>query len=252
MNEPHQDTDFSPLRAAPLAPGGIARVVGVVAMDADDTLWDCQEAFMAVEDDFCRLLSPWADAAVARQTLAEVEQRNIPLTGYGAKAFTLSMVETAVKLARGACTGSVVEKVLRLGERLMQLPARPLPGVVEALRRVRRAVDCPVVVFTKGELIDQEGKMARSGLRGWFDDVVTVADKTPQSYEALCRRYATRVERMLMVGNSFRSDIDPVLRLGGWAAYVPYHAVWAHEQIEEYRHPRLWRLDSLLELTGGA
>lgn len=252
MQETHPNSDVRPLSTAPLAPGGIAQVVGVVAMDADDTLWDCQEAFVAVEDDFCQLLSPWADAAVARQTLATVERQNIPLTGYGAKAFTLSMVEAAIKLSHGACTGSLVEAVLGLGERLMQLPARPLPGVVEALRRVRRAVDCPVVVFTKGELLDQEGKMARSGLRGWFDDVVTVADKTPQSYEALCRRYATRVERMLMVGNSFRSDIDPVLRLGGWAAYVPYHAVWAHEQIEEYPHPRLWRLTSLLDLTGGA
>ena len=108
-----------------------------------------------------------------------------------------------------------------------------------------------MVVFTKGELRDQEGKMDRSGLRRWFDDVVTVDDKTDESYRQLCLRYATTVDRLFMVGNSFRSDIDPVLRQGGWAAYVPYHTTWAHEATAEYDHERLWRLSSIGDLVEG-
>lgn len=245
----NQIKETPPRALAPLAPGGIAEEVGVVAFDADDTLWDCQEAFESVETDFCRMLSRWGTRQEVREKLATIERRNLPLTGYGAKAFTISLVEAALDVSAGRCSGEVILRAVGLGKRLLRLSARPLPGVEEALRRVREAVNCPVVVFTKGELIDQEGKMERSGLRKYFDEVVTVADKTPQAYHTLCHRLHTRVEDLLMVGNSFRSDIDPVLRLGGWAAYVPYHATWSHEQMPEYAHPRLWRLPSLLSLT---
>ena len=161
-------------RKAPLGQGGVGNSVGLVAFDADDTLWDCQGAFCAVEHALAKLLSPYAEADEVLRVLAATERRNMPLTGYGAKAFTLSMVEAAVGVSRGCVGGEEIDEVLRLGRRLMELPATPLPGVEATLRRVREVVSCPVVVFTKGELRDQEGKMDRSGLRRWFDDVVTV------------------------------------------------------------------------------
>lgn len=238
-------------RKAPLGQGGVGDSVGLVAFDADDTLWDCQGAFCAVEHALAKLLSPYAEADEVLRVLAATERRNMPLTGYGAKAFTLSMVEAAVGVSRGCVDGEEIDEVLRLGRRLMELPATPLPGVEATLRRVREVVSCPVVVFTKGELRDQEGKMDRSGLRRWFDDVVTVDDKTDESYRQLCLRYATTVDCLFMVGNSFRSDIDPVLRQGGWAAYVPYHTTWAHEATAEYDHERLWRLSSIGDLVEG-
>lgn len=236
---------------APLGSDGVGAEVGLVAFDADDTLWDCQGAFCAVERALADLLSPYAPADEVLRVLAATERCNMPLTGYGAKAFTLSMVEAAISVSRGCVRGEEIGKVLRIGRRLMELPATPLPGVETTLRRVREAVNCPVVVFTKGELRDQEGKMERSGLRGWFDDVVTVDDKTDESYRQLCLRHGTTVDRLLMVGNSFRSDIDPVLRQGGWAAYVPYHTTWTHESATEYDHDRLWRLRTIGELVEG-
>ena len=175
-------------RKAPLGQGGVGNSVGLVAFDADDTLWDCQGAFCAVEHALAKLLSPYAEADEVLRVLAATERRNMPLTGYGAKAFTLSMVEAAVGVSRGCVGGEEIDEVLRLGRRLMELPATPLPGVEATLRRVREVVSCPVVVFTKGELRDQEGKMDRSGLRRWFDDVVTVDDKTDESYRQLCLR----------------------------------------------------------------
>lgn len=168
-------------RKAPLGQGGVGDSVGLVAFDADDTLWDCQGAFCAVEHALAKLLSPYAEADEVLRVLAATERRNMPLTGYGAKAFTLSMVEAAVGVSRGCVGGEEIDEVLRLGRRLMELPATPLPGVEATLRRVREVVSCPVVVFTKGELRDQEGKMDRSGLRRWFDDVVTVDDKTTRA-----------------------------------------------------------------------
>ena len=130
-------------RNAPFGQGGVGDSVGLVAFDADDTLWDCQGAFCAVEHALAELLSPYAEADEVLRVLAATERRNMPLTGYGAKAFTLSMVEAAVGVSRGRVGGEEIDEVLRLGRRLMELPATPLPGVEATLRRVREVVSCP-------------------------------------------------------------------------------------------------------------
>lgn len=234
--------------ARPLGFGGVGERVRLVAVDADDTLWDCQGHFERVERELCALLSKYAPAVEVARELARVERRNVPLTGYGATAFTLSMVEAAIGMSGGRVGGVEIERILGLGRRLMELPAEPLPGVEDTLRRLRGAGKWTVVAYTKGEPLAQEAKLRRSGLLGWLDEVVVVGDKTVGEARRLCRRFGVGEDELLMVGDSFRSDIDPVLRCGGWAAYVPHTSVWAHEAVAEYDHDRLWRLKSISEL----
>ena len=139
-------------------------------------------------------------------------------------------------------------KPSRCGKSLLSLPATPLPGVVDTLRALRQSGRFRLVVFTKGELLDQQNKVIRSGLREFFDDVIVVSDKTRHEYQRLCDMFDTDVSRLLMVGNSFKSDIAPVLQLGGYAVHIPFDKVWQHEVVEEYKHPRLKRLQSISEL----
>lgn len=234
--------------ARPLGLGGVGDRIKLVAVDADDTLWDCQGWFQGAERELCALLSKYVPEEEVARELAEVERRNVPLTGYGATAFTLSMVEAAVRVSRGRVSGVEIERILELGRRLMELPAEPLPGVEATLRRLRRDGRWTVVAYTKGEPLAQEAKLRRSGLREWLDEVAVVGDKTVEEARRLCRRFGVREDELLMVGDSFRSDIDPVLRCGGWAAHVPHTSLWAHEAAPEYDHERLWRLRSLSEL----
>ena len=215
-----------------------AQTIGLIAFDADDTLWDNQGHFNAVEKAYCRLLSPYGTAEQVSAALFETETANMPLLGYGCKAFTLKGQITAQKLL----------EVEQLGKSLLSLPATPLPGVVDTLRTLRQSGRYRLVVFTKGELLDQQNKVIRSGLREFFDDVIVVSDKTRHEYQRLCDMFDTDVSRLLMVGNSFKSDIAPVLQLGGYAVHIPFDKVWQHEVVEEYEHPRLRRLQSISEL----
>ena len=225
-----------------------ASEVGLIAFDADDTLWDNQGHFDAVEKAYCRLLSPYGTAEQVSAALFETETANMPLLGYGCKAFTLSLIENAVTFSKGQITAHQLLEVEQLGKSLLSLPATPLPGVVDALKALRQSGRYRLVVFTKGELLDQQNKVIRSGLRSFFDDVIVVSDKTRHEYQRLCAMFDTGVSRLLMVGNSFKSDIAPVLQLGGYAVHIPFDKVWQHEVVEEYDHPRLRRLQSINEL----
>ena len=225
-----------------------AQTIGLIAFDADDTLWDNQGHFNAVEKAYCRLLSPYGTAEQVSAALFETETANMPLLGYGCKAFTLSLIENAVSFSKGQITAQKLLEVEQLGKSLLSLPATPLPGVVDTLRTLRQSGRYRLVVFTKGELLDQQNKVIRSGLREFFDDVIVVSDKTRHEYQRLCDMFDTDVSRLLMVGNSFKSDIAPVLQLGGYAVHIPFDKVWQHEVVEEYEHPRLKRLQSISEL----
>lgn len=220
----------------------------LLAFDADDTLWDCQGHFDQVERNYCQLLAPYADEDTVSETIFQTETANMPLLGYGSKAFTLSLVENAVKVSRGQVSAADVLRIVNLGKSLLQLPATPLPEVRPTLEALRQANRFAMVVFTKGELLDQESKLQRSGLAPLFDDIVVVSDKTKGEYAKLCKRFGTTIEHMLMVGNSFRSDIEPVLQLGGWAVHIPFSSIWRHEQTEEYCHPRLATINHFDEL----
>lgn len=222
--------------------------IRLVAFDADDTLWDNQSHFDQVEHDYAKLLSPYGSAEEVSAALFSTETANMPLLGYGCKAFTLSLVENAVTFSHGRIPATDVMRIVQMGKRLLSLPAIPLPGVESTLRQLRARGRFKMTVFTKGELLDQQNKVERSGLAHYFDDVVVVSDKTRRAYQDLCGRFDTGVEHLLMVGNSFKSDIAPVLQLGGYAAYIPFDKMWKHEMTEEYDHARLLRLNSMTEL----
>lgn len=222
--------------------------ISLIAFDADDTLWECQTYFEAVEKEYCEVLKPYASADEVSKALFAVETANMPLLGYGSKAFLLSLLENAIEVSEGKLKAKEVKKIIDLGKGLLELPGRPMDGVEETLKVLHDAGKYHLVVFTKGELLDQENKFHRSGLSPYFDNIIVVSDKTEKSYHQLCDRYSIDVDQLLMVGNSFRSDIEPVLKLGGWAAHIPFHTVWQHEVVEEYDHPHLLKLEFFTQL----
>jgi putative hydrolase of the HAD superfamily len=222
--------------------------IQLIAFDADDTLWDNQTHFERVEREYCDILAPYGSADDVSEALFKVESANMPLLGYGCKAFTLSLVENAVKFSKGRIAANDLLHIVELGKTLLSLPATPLPHVADTLRTIRRMQKYKLVVFTKGELLDQQNKLVRSGLTAFFDDIVVVADKTRDEYIRLCQIFDTDMSRFLMVGNSFKSDIEPVLQLGGYAAYIPFHTTWQHEQVAEYDHSHLIRLTGIQDL----
>ena len=222
--------------------------IRLIAFDADDTLWDCQSHFNEVERQYCEILSPWGDTAFISKELFKVETRNMPELGYGSKAFTLSLVENAVEISHGHISAYSLLQIQRLGRSLLNIPATPLQGVIPTLKTIRAMSRYKMVVFTKGEILDQENKLLRSGLWDFFDRVEVVSDKTPRQYRELCCTFGIGIDELLMVGNSFKSDIAPVLQLGGYAAHIPFEVVWAHEKTEEYDHPHLLRLTQITEL----
>ena len=222
--------------------------IRLIAFDADDTLWDCQTHFDEVEKAYCALLAPYADACQVSASLFATESRNMPELGYGCKAFTISLVENAVSVSHGQISAKDLLRVQELGRSLLRLPATPLPGVETTLRTIREKGKYQMAVFTKGEIQDQENKLRRSGLWDYFDRVVVVSDKTPAQYEQLCRSFGISIGELLMVGNSCKSDVEPVLQLGGQAVHVPFHSIWAHEQTDEYDHDNLTTLSSIEQL----
>lgn len=222
--------------------------IKVVAFDADDTLWDCQSWFDEVEHKCCELLKPWASAREVSEGLFATERRNLSLTGYGTKAFTLSLIENAVRVSRQQLTGDIVMQLLDLGRELLLFPTTPLPEVEDTLRQLSQLRRYRLVVFTKGELLDQENKLMRSGLEQYFSHMETVSNKTQKEYRQLCENLDVAPEQTLMVGNSFRSDIAPTLETGAYAVHIPYHVVWELEKSEEFPHPRLQKISHFSEL----
>ena len=224
--------------------------IKVLAFDADDTLWDCQSWFDDVEHRCCLLLSPWATAREVSEGLVNTERKNLSLTGYGTKAFTLSLIENAVRVTRGQLTGDIVQQLLDMGKELLNFPTTPLPEVEETLKRLAEQRRYRLVVFTKGELMDQESKLQRSGLEQYFSHMETVSNKTEREYRQLCENLGVAPEQTVMIGNSFRSDIAPALAAGAWAVHIPYHVVWAMEKSEEFPHERLHKIVHFSEIIG--
>lgn len=224
----------------------VFRDIEVIAFDADDTLWDCQSHFADVERRYCGLLADYGDADHIAGELFRTEAANMELLGYGTKAFTLSLVENAVAVSGGRVSATAIGEIVSLGKELLRLPATPLPGVRETLTALRGR---RLAVFTKGELLDQESKLRRSGLEGYFSHVEIVSDKTTHEYLALCRHLDVAPDRLLMVGNSFRSDIAPALAVGAAAAHIPFHVTWQLEVADEFDHERLVRLRRFSELA---
>lgn len=223
--------------------------VKALAFDADDTLWDCQSYFEKVEQEYCELLSDYAKPREISAALFETETANMPELGYGSKAFTLSLIENAVKISNGRVGGDTVKAIVELGCSLLRLPATPLEGVAQTLETLRNRRRYRMAVFTKGELLDQENKLQRSGLKRYFDVVSIVSDKTPESYRRLCHELDVAPSQLCMVGNSLKSDIAPALGVGASAVYVPFHVTWKHEQTAPFEHERMRAIERFAELT---
>lgn len=233
--------------------------IRAIAFDADDTLWALQNYFEDVEHEYCELLSAYGKEKEISAALFETESRNMADLGYGCKAFTLSLVENAIRVSHGKVEANVIAQILDLGKSLLHLDAKPLEGVEATLARIREMRTgqedgssgerrYKLAVFTKGELMDQENKLWRSGLQRYFDVVSIVSDKKPEAYRRLCREMEVKPEELLMVGNSFKSDIAPALKIGASAVHIPFHTTWAHEKIEEFEHPNLRRISRFAQL----
>lgn len=201
----------------------------VIAFDADDTLWHTECHFLEVQERFRELLRPFAPDTAIQACLHTAIIRNIEPFGYGIKSFVLSMIEAAVELSAGRIPGSQVQRIVDFGHEMRARPVEPLPGVTEVLASLagRR-----LMVVTKGDLLDQEDKLARSGLGHRFWRLEVLSEKDEAAYRGVLERCGAAPERFLMVGNSVRSDVLPVLALGGHAVHVPYPITWAHERVE--------------------
>lgn len=219
-----------------------------IGFDADDTLWHNETLFAHSHREFVRLLSDYHDARTVEDTLFKTEMRNLPLYGYGIKSFALSSIETAIELTRGEIAATEIRQIIELAHEMLRHPVELLPGVVEAIKTLRE--DHRLILITKGDLHDQQRKVEQSGLGALFSEVVVVAEKKVADYERTLGRIKVDPGEFVMVGNSLKSDILPILELGGYAIHVPYEITWAHEEGEppSADHPRFARIDSIIEL----
>jgi len=221
--------------------------ITTVGIDADDTLWHNETVFRLTQTRFADLLKPWADEDHLLERLAAMERKNLQFYGYGIKGFTLSMLETALELTGGDIPAAVTREVLAAGREMLSHPVEPLPGVEAALAAL--SARWRLVLITKGDLFDQENKLARSGLGDLFHAVEVVSEKTPTVYSTIFSRHGPRADRAVMVGNSVKSDILPPIAAGAWAAYIPYVMTWAHEVADPpVDHPRYVQLASISEV----
>ena len=220
----------------------------VVAFDADDTLWENEPLFRHAERIVADSLSEYGSFEHISDELYKVEFKNMEDYGFGAKAYTLSMIENAVNLSGGKITGEQVRFIIESGRSILHNPATPLPGVAGTLGRLQAEGGFRLVMLTKGDLLDQEHKIARSGLGKYFSHIEIVSNKSQKEYLVLCDKMGITPDRLLMVGNSFKSDIEPVLQLGGWGVHIPYRILWKLEHTEEYDHPRLFKAGTFSDL----
>lgn len=218
-----------------------------IVFDADDTLWDCQGHFERVMQELYTLLSPWVDRDTAARELYATERKNMPLLGYGTKAFTLSMIETALRVSHHEVTARQLSWLQDECYTLLNLPATPLPEVESTLEQLQLQ-GWHMAVFTKGELLDQEHKLQRSGLSRYFEHVEITSDKTEREFCSLCTRLNIAPSELLMVGNSLKSDVAPALAIGASAVHIPFHVTWELEHVETFHHDRLTQLTHFGEL----
>ena len=217
-----------------------------VGLDADDTLWHNETVFRLTQARFLDLLTEHDNAEIEAR-LAEVERRNLQLYGYGVKGFTLSMIETAMEMCEGEPPPGVIREILAAGREMLAHPVETLPGVDEALARLSERYR--LVLITKGDLMDQERKLAASGLGELFAAVEIVSEKDRGTYERVFARHGTGAEEAVMAGNSMKSDVLPALQAGAFAVHIPYVVTWAHELADPPEsQPRYGVLDSIADL----
>ena len=207
--------------------------IRTIAFDADDTLWVNEPIFQQTQAKLKALLAGYGSEAELDERLYETEHKNLRLFGYGIKGFILSMIETAVQLTDGKVSGATIHQVIEMGKEMLEHPIELLDGVEETIKALAPYYE--LMIITKGDLFDQESKIARSGLADHFKRIEIVSEKDEATYQGVFRRHALRMEEVLMVGNSLKSDILPICKLGGKAIHVPFHTTWVHEQLASHQ-----------------
>lgn len=222
----------------------------IIAFDADDTLWQNESLYSATQERLAKVLAPYLNGADVDARLYETETRNIPYFGYGIKSFTLSMIETAIALTEGRVTTADIQQIITFAKDMIDTPTHLLDGVAEVVAKV--AATHTLMLITKGDLLDQRRKLDRSGLAQYFAHIEIVADKTEETYRAILSHYKVDAACFLMVGNSLKSDVLPVVAIGGQAVYVPHTLTWEHERVDPAvtQHTRYYELAHISELPG--
>jgi putative hydrolase of the HAD superfamily len=221
--------------------------IKVIGFDADDTLWVNEPLFQETEKKFCALLSNYDDSKSISQNLFQIEMQNLELYGYGAKAFMLSLIETAILVSKGKVTSSVIQDIIVLGKALLNAPVVLLEGVEDVLKKLSKQYK--LIVATKGDLLDQERKLRNSALEKYFHHVEVMSDKTTREYSSLLKHLDVLPYEFVMIGNSLKSDILPVLELGCFGIHIPYATTWLHEHIDiSIDHPNFRRMEHILDI----
>lgn len=219
----------------------------IIAFDADDTLWHNESYFRDTEKKFYALLEGYMPEHALAKELFRVEMENLPLYGYGIKAFTLSMIESAMQISDGTIKLEDIQKIIQYGKELLEMPVRLIDEVESVLQSLQKKYR--LVLATKGDLLDQHRKLTKSGLGKYFHHIEIMSEKKERDYRRLINRLDIEPEAFVMVGNSLKSDILPVLELGGTAFHIPYHVTWAHENIDrEIDHQNFHTLQHITAL----
>lgn len=223
--------------------------LATIAFDADDTLWENEQFFRMTQERFKELLADFTEADHLSERLLAAERRNLGQYGFGIKGFVLSMIETAIEVTEDRVPASVIRELIAAGQEMLRHPIHLLDGVEETVGTL--AEDYDILLVTKGDLLDQERKLAQSGLGDMFDGIEVVSNKTPDIYRTIFARHNTAPERAMMVGNSMKSDVIPPIEAGAWGVYVPHNYTWEIEHAEPpATHPRFHELSRLTELPG--
>jgi len=221
--------------------------IKVITFDADDTLWVNEPYFQEIENKFCEMLEDFLPHHSVAKELFKVEMVNLELYGYGAKAFVLSMVETVLKVSNKTAPIDLIEKVIQFGKELINKPIELLDDVEDVLKRLKP--NFRLVVATKGDLLDQERKLMKSGLEKYFHHIEIMSDKQVKDYQKLIKHLDIQPNELMMIGNSLKSDVMPVLELGGVGVHVPYHTTWAHEVVDiKIENPNFYQISRLGEI----
>lgn len=223
--------------------------IKVIGFDADDTLWLNEVHYRNVEKQFVELMEPWLTDREVRKELFKSEMETLGLYGFGAKSFTLSMISTAINVSNGQVGSEIIKYIIELGRQLIDAPLELLDNVADVLAQLH--LDYKLIVATKGDLLDQERKLQNSNLEQYFHHVEIMSDKNPASYAKLVRHLDIDPGAFLMIGNSLKSDVIPVLEIGSDAIHIPYHTTWEHERVpDSVKIQPYTTLDSFHDLLG--
>mgnify|MGYP000026219039 FL=1 len=205
--------------------------IKVIAFDADDTLWVNEPYFRTAEKAFCELLKEYVPEEECNELLYKFEMQNLPLYGYGIKPFVLSLIEAAITISKKQIPLEIISEIITIGKEMLQMPVELIDGIEATLAHLSKKN--LLVMATKGDLLDQERKLIKSGLEKYFHHIEVMSDKQPENYQKLITHLDITPSQFLMVGNSLKSDVLPVLEIGSYAIHIPFHTTWEHEKVEE-------------------